>query len=73
MFLIEPFKIQHNKIKDCVSVAYDLRPGLYCKPVENNFQILGFLKKPNVYVLCKLVCLRFTVSNEPIIDFLIGS
>lgn len=39
MFLIEPFKIQHNKIKDCVSVAYDLRP-VYCKPVENNFQIL---------------------------------
>lgn len=42
MFLIEPFKIQHYKIKDCVSVAYDLRPGLYCKPVENNFQIMGF-------------------------------
>lgn len=51
MVLIEPFKIQHYKIKDCVSVAYDLRPGLYCKPVENNFQIMGFLKKTK--------CIRF--------------
>lgn len=73
MFLIEPFKIQHYKIKDFISVAYALRHGLYSKPVENNFKIMGFLKKTNVYVLCKLVCLRFIVSNEPIIDFLIGS